>query len=437
MKIARHLVFGALSLAVAATSWTSGPKAEPLATELKVLLEGHPQVRAAAKTLESSRFEVERTAAGFWPTLNITGEKGYERVDNPTTRAAGTGQDFGRAKDTASATLTQNLFDGFLTRSLVRSAKVNREIASLTLEGTRQNTIFEGISTYIDVLQQRRLIELSRSNERTIQRQLNLEDERVRRGSGIAVDVLEAKRRLQLSKERRVTFEGSLQDAMTRYKQVFDKAPILDSMTDPVPPIEIIPGDLEETIAIALAENPAIANAIATMEVTKETIDQAKAEYYPTLDLVGTMNYEKNNSATLGTRRDWSVVLSANWDVFSGFSTDASVSKAAFDYSASKDQHEFVGRKVIEQTRIAWQQLITSRERLELLENAVNIAAEVFESRRKQREAGKETVINVLDAENEVNNQQINYTAATYAELTAIYQLLLAMGRLTPENLGF
>ena len=93
-------------------------------------------------------------------------------------------------------------------------------------------------------------------------------------------------------------------------------------------------------------------------------------------------------------------------------------------------------RKVIEQTKLAWQALLTARERLELLENAVNIASEVFESRKKLREAGKETVINVLDAENEVNSAQINFTSASYDERIAVYQLLLAMGRLDTANLN-
>jgi len=91
---------------------------------------------------------------------------------------------------------------------------------------------------------------------------------------------------------------------------------------------------------------------------------------------------------------------------------------------------------VIEQSKLAWQSLLTARERLELLENAVNIASEVFVSRKKLREAGKETVINVLDAENEVNNAQINYTSAFYDERLAVYQLLLAMGRLDQKNLS-
>jgi len=60
----------------------------------------------------------------------------------------------------------------------------------------------------------------------------------------------------------------------------------------------------------------------------------------------------------------------------------------------------------------------------------------VFTSRKKLREAGKETVINVLDAENEIYNAQINLTSARFDHKLAVYQLLLAMGRLDTERLG-
>lgn len=110
--------------------------------------------------------------------------------------------------------------------------------------------------------------------------------------------------------------------------------------------------------------------------------------------------------------------------------------QATYNYRASQDNHTFVERKVIEQVNLAWQSLITTQSRVNLLENAVNIAAEVFESRVKLRDAGKETIINVLDAENQVTSAQINFTSTSYDERLASYQLLLAMGRLTPENLN-
>lgn len=426
-----------LSLSAAILGAPGAGIANPIEIELTGLLNDHPQIKAAEKSLQSSRQGVKSAISGIYPTVSVSGDAGLETIDSPSTRGDNEpdADSYSRTRNTASLTVTQNIFNGYATASGIRTARLNRELAQISFEGTRQNTIFEGIQTYIDVLRQRRLIELARENEATIQRQLNLEDERVQRGSGVAVDVLQAKSRLQTAKERRVNFEGALEDAISRYTQVYGHPPDVEAMLDPEPPIDLIPSELSKSIDIAIVENPAVGNSGTTVEVARERRRTVRAELFPTVDLEGTYNYEKHNNATLGTRRDYSLVVSSTWELFSGFSTRASMAQAAYDYHASKDQHEFTVRKVIEQSKLAWQALLTARERLELLENAVNIASEVFESRKKLREAGKETVINVLDAENEVNNAQISYTSAFYDERLAVYQLLLAMGRLDSKNL--
>ena len=413
--------------------------ADSLEEELATLLIDHPQIKAGQKTVEARRQEISKSWAGYFPTLSSTGTIGPQYVDSPGERTRLQDQDhkvWSRTGITAGVTATQNLFNGYNTASLVKTARLTKEIAELTLKGTRQNILFEETSSYIDVLRQMRLIDLARNNEMTIQRQLNLEDERVRRGSGIAVDVLQAKSRLQLAKERRVNFEGALEDSVSRYFQVYGHAPNLETITDPVPPVEMIPSELERAIDIALVENPALDNSNATVEVARERRILVKSEYFPSFDLVGTWNFEKNNNTVIGIRRDYSVAVQSSWDLFTGFSTSASMMQAGYDYRASKDNHDFVARKVVEQTKLAWQALLTTRLRMELLENAVNIAGEVFDSRKKLREAGKETVINVLDAENEVINAQINFTSASYDERLAVYQLLQAMGRLNTVHLG-
>lgn len=407
--------------------------ARPIEHELKILIDSHPKIREAEKTLESRRSSIDEAAAQYFPTVNLRGEIGPEIVDNPTTRKTGSGDPSRDVKKTAGVVVRQNLFSGFKTESQVRAARVNLEIASQSLEGMRQLTLFEGVRAYIDVLRQRRLVELARENERTIQTQLNLEDARVRRGSGVTVDVLQAKSRLQIAMEKRVGYEGALSNAISRYEQIFGHAPDLATMIDPAPPAPVIPSTLDRALQIALQENPALLGSAASVEIARERRRQSWSEFYPTLDLVGGAGYENDNNATDGVRRDYSVLLIANWTLFSGGSSFARSNKTELDYHASMDNFDFMSTKVIEQTRLAWQSLITARERKELLGNAVNIASEVFDSRKKLRDAGKETVINVLDAENEVNNAQINYTTASYDERAAIYQLLLAMGRLLPD----
>jgi len=407
--------------------------ANTLEQELASFINDHPLVKAGRTAIQSAAENINIGNAGYLPTLALTSATGPQVIDNPTSRAAG--KESSRLLTTSTLTLTQNLFNGFQTRSLVRTARLNKALAEITLEGTMQNTLFEGVNAYIDVLRQLHLVQLAANNEATIQQQLNLEDERVQRGSGITVDVLQAKSRLQLAKERRITFEGALEDSVSRFSQVFNHVPDIGSMTDPVPPVEMIPSELEKAIETALEENPAIINSAVTVETAREGRAAVRSEYAPIVDVVGRMNYEKDNAGIIGTRRDYSVLLQANWNLFTGLSTKAGMSQAAYNYATSRSNHDQTVRKVIEQMQLSWQAMLTARSRLELLENAVNIATEVFISRKKLREAGKDTVINVLDAENEVNNAQINYTAASYDERLAIYQVLLSMGRLNPAHL--
>jgi len=424
-------ILGAATLLLLSSAST---RAASLEKELGDFIYLHPLVKAGRASAQSAEQGVRQSKAGYLPLLTASLAAGPEHIDSPTTRLAD--KDSQRTMQTVGLTLTQNLFDGYLTHSTVRTARLNKALALITLEGTLQNTLLEGTSAYIDVLRQYRLVQLAHGNEATIVRQLNLEDERVQRGSGIAVDVLQAKSRLQIAKERRINFEGALENAVTRYIQVFDHVPELESMFDPVPPVEMIPSDLQKTIEIAIQENPAITNSAVTVEITRERRRTVISEYAPVIDLVSTANYEKHNAGTIGTRRDYSVQLQANWNLFTGFTTSDSLSQVAYDYGTSRSNHDQTVNKVIEQVKLSWQALLTARARLELLENAVNIATEVFVSRKKLREAGKETVINVLDAENEVSNAQINFTAASYDERLSIYQLLLSMGRLNPSFLN-
>ena len=100
------------------------------------------------------------------------------------------------------------------------------------------------------------------------------------------------------------------------------------------------------------------------------------------------------------------------------------------------EEADQIDREVEEAVRIAWEGVKTGRERIELLENAVTIAQLVFEDRQKLRAAGRETALNVLDAETEVFTARLKLIDAQTDTKISFYQLLLAMGILTPEVLN-
>jgi len=417
-----------------ATAWASPANAQALIDELQGLVETHPQIQAKEKGVASAGEGIRVARSAYMPTVRVFGDSGPEYVDSPERREV-QGSPFLKGRETAGVLVTQRLFDGHATDSAVDAAKVTRDLSTADLRAYRQNAMLEGVLAYVDVLRQTRLIQLARDSERKILEQQNFEDERVQKGSGIASDVLAAKQRLAVAKERRVNFEGAFDAAVARYSQVFGHAPDVARLSDPPVPQALIPPQLEEAVRSAEADNPTLETAKKSVALTSELQRGAEAGYYPNIDLIGRADYENDKSAIIGVRRDWSVLLTATWELFSGFKTDAQVAQASFNHAASKDTELYTSRKVVETVRINWFKLKTARERMALLENAAVLAEEVWEAQKKREAAGKATVQDVLDEETRINDARINFTSAYYDMIQFSYELLATMGRLEIDGI--
>lgn len=431
----RYLLLTA-ACAVAVCVQSRATYAAPLEEELRGLVDQHPLIKSGEAQVNSADKGVRATLAPFLPTVDITGGVGYEHVSTPSFRASPDGPFSIDDAHNYAATLRENLYDGGKKYAARRGAKLQRDVAGVNLANTRQSEIYEGVTAYINVLRQFELVTLSTQNGDNIRKQLNLEDERVRRGSGIAVDVLQAKSRLQLSLERLSAYHGALEDAKSRYLQVYGHAPETGAMALPLAVEGLLPATVEDAVTIALEENPTVLAANKRIDLGIQQKKTIVAEYYPSIDIVLQNKYERNYTGVPGIRRDNTAKVQATWSLFSGLGTQSRAAQQAAETEARRAEYLQARRKAEEQTRIAWQSLQTAKERVSLLDNAVNIASEVFESRKKLRESGKETVINVLDAENEVYSARINYTSALYDARIAAYAVLQAIGRLELEGLA-
>ena len=167
-------------------------------------------------------------------------------------------------------------------------------------------------------------------------------------------------------------------------------------------------------------------------DIARERKRVAKAGYLPTVDLVGRVDYEDNVSTTRGIQREQSLLVTASWEIFSGFRTRARVASATRTLASRKDTFNFAVRRVEEDVRVAWDRLLTERRRVDLLENAVNLAIEVFNAKKRLRKAGKETALNVLDAEREVSDARIKLITAEFDARIAVFLHARRTGMLTP-----
>ncbi|MBF0323572.1 TolC family protein [Magnetospirillum moscoviense] len=425
----RSLLLASGAMVAVLLAFAPASDAQTLLDELRTANENHPKLQSKRNAVGSSTEGIGVARSGYLPTVKVTGDSGPEYVDSPTRRTT-EGHRYYKGRETAGITVTQKIFDGFSTDAQVDQAKAAKAMAEADLRVARKMVFSEGMSAYVEVLRYHKMIQLARESERKIAEQQNLEDERVQKGSGIAADVLAAKQRLQVAKVRRLAYERDFQVYASIFAQNFGHAPEVSKMSDPPIPATVLPIELESALRAAEDESPMVETASFKIESLSEQKRVMEAGYFPTLDLIGKANYENDKNATLGVRRDWSLLLTATWELFSGFKTDSQVAQATFNATAAKDDHLDAMRTVANEVRSAWHKLNNAKESLDLQDNAAILAEEVWEAKKKQRDAGKATVQEVLDEENAIILAQIERTQAYYNIIKHSYELLAGIGRL-------
>jgi adhesin transport system outer membrane protein len=412
---------------VVALTFPPAAQAENLEPLLSKLIQTHPRIQAEMEKVQAAEAVKQQAFSGYLPRLDAGASKGRENTDR--TALFPPAGNYNLSPTNANLTLTQNLFEGFRTKGSVEAADAGIDQAKAGLEGATQQLTFEAVSSYLNVLKQRKLLELTDSNMHNLQTQLNMEDEKVTRGSGVAVDVLQAKSRLQICKERHTAFTGSLRDAMSNYVQIFGETP-LDDLKLPKAPLQHLPKSLEEAIEIATKNSPALQGVIYSTSIAEHQKTVASSGFYPSVDVVASSNYKNDANGITGKESNNSVLLRTNWQLFSGFSDQARVRQATHQFQSARNSELDANRRLTEQVTNAWTNLETSKERADLLDNAVNIAGEVFDARKRLRDAGSDTALNVLDAENELFRAQIDANSARFDYYTAAYRLLMTVGAL-------
>ena len=303
---------------------------------------------------------------------------------------------------------------------------------------TRQTLLLEGIVAQVNLATAEKVLQFAVGSEANIKRQTELEDARVRRGSGFSTDVLQSKTQLAGAQSRRIQAEGALVAARNRYRAVFYKeVGALNSLLRPRIPVDLIPETLEEAVRAALEGNPQLKSARLTDEITRENIKRTRAdEFLPTLNGTAETKYKKDIQGTVGFKREQLVKVELTWDFNLGLTAVNTLNAAKHSSRASRSRTNETEDVIEEQSRNAWQQLITSKANTEFLANQANIAGEFLELARKERQLGRRELIDVLAGETALINASSDAVQAEAAVVTAAYSLLNAMGRLELEAIG-
>ncbi|MCI4661941.1 MAG: TolC family outer membrane protein [Neomegalonema sp.] len=407
-------------------------QAETLADALVTAVDTSPTLAASRARLRTLDELAEQARAGGRPSIAGTGSVGARSIYARRNRSS----DFSHSGTTpASIGLSgsQMLYDGGQTANAVSGAEADIDTGRFDVRQTEQNVLLEAVTSYVEVLRAQENVAISRNNVGVIGRQLSAAQDRFDVGEVTRTDVAQARARRAQSQATLQTNLGTLGQARQSYIRAVGTAP-LDLA--PLPPMPDLPESLEEAIAIAENQHPAI---IADQNAVKSAsfgVRQAIGGTLPSVDLTGDVGAAANSSTQNRDALSAEVALEASVPLYQGGALSSRVRAAQALVSQRRAELFETTRLVKEQVGVAWETLKAARATIEASQAQIRAAQVAFDGVREEAKVGSRTTLDVLDAEQELLDARFALVNARSDEYVAGYQLLAAIGLLTVEHLG-
>jgi adhesin transport system outer membrane protein len=395
-------------------------------------LNDNPDVAEARNQWLARREEIREAEGGFLPSVDLNAGIGYEYTDSPSTRAAGKDSEELTRRE-LGLTVRQMLFDGWGTRSEVERQQARTESAAARLLAVGESVALQATEAYVDLGRFRALLTISEESlevHRRIEDQIRLRSEA---GVGRRADYDQVLSRVALAEVNLLAARVNLRDAQTTFRRVVGRAPGEQ-------PIEIaglepkgVPGSLDEALEVAQVNNPVLQVAAADIEAAKAQAEAARQFDYPRFDLELGGNLDDNLDGTEGRVDDLEAMIRMRYNLYRGGSDAARKRAAALNVNEARDVRDRSVLQLEETLQLAWAAFQATSAQLPLLEQQVTAAIATRDAYAKQFNIGQRTLLDVLNAENEVTQARQSVVATLADNLLARYRLLEAMGTLVDE----
>ncbi|MGH7060132.1 MAG: TolC family protein, partial [Stellaceae bacterium] len=188
---------------------TASAQAQTLTQALAEAYNTNPQLLAQRALLRATDEQVPQALAGWRPTVNFTGQVGFQR-EGLLTKETVNNVIANTRPNQVGIQVTQPVYSGGRTVAQTRQA-------TETVESTRAQTlavetsVFQSVAqAYLDVVRDQALVEVNRNNEQVLKKQLEATQDRFRVGEVTRTDVAQAESSLAQATAQLTAAEGQL-----------------------------------------------------------------------------------------------------------------------------------------------------------------------------------------------------------------------------------
>lgn len=420
-----YLAVSALALpAHSAERQAETPKT--LASVVQQVLDTNPEVQGKLAAFNAARAEKQAAWGAHLPRADFRSGTGRSTIDPNAIN--GNSQSFSR--NTSALTLSQLIFDGFVTANDIRRLGYTRAMRYFELLDSAETTAAEAIRMFGEVTRYRKLTSISEQNyaqHKFVHDQIK---SRVASGVGRRVDLELATGRMALAESNYLNDLANLHDAMAGYQRLVGDLPPrqLADLPDLAPQI---PLSSKNAVLLAGQRNAGLRAAMEGVLAAQAQARMRQGLFLPRVEL---RLHSERDSNFLGQypRNHTSSEVVVQWNLLNGGSDIARVRQFSELLNVAKEVRDKTCRDLRQSVQSAWnnqRKLTAQLELLDIHQRTTEAARNAFKA---QFELGQRTLLDLLDTENELFSAKRNRINGGIDLFQSQARLLALMSKLTP-----
>jgi outer membrane protein len=389
----------------------------------------NPQLDAERARLRATDEEVSRANAGYRPVITGSADVNYQssNTDPPSTN---NGQIYPKGY---SVNLTQPIFRGFRTLNQVREAEATVRAGRESLRLVEQNVLLAAATAYVDVVRDQAIVRLNENNVNVLTRELRATQDRFNVGEVTRTDVAQATARRAGAVSQLEVGRANLKASRATFERVVGAPP--GRLSESPTPNGVLPKSLEEAVQIHNRENPSVVSALYLEQASRHTVDRIRGELLPTVELEASYSQRFDPSRTTEESEQTTVTGRLSVPIYQGGEIDARVRQAKHTHVSRIQQIEQARSEGQENVVASWSRLIAARAQQVSAQSQVEANQTALQGVREEERVGQRTLLDVLDAEQELLNSQVSLVTAKRDTVVQTYALLASIGRLNAQEL--
>ena len=305
----------------------------------------------------------------------------------------------------------------------------------MTLAKTEQTVLLAAITAYMNLIRDYETRKARAKNVEVLTERLATTQVQFDLGQKTRADLAQAQSRLASAEADLTTSESTVNNSEASFRRVIG----LDPEDLVFPTIEeTLPKTVDDAVEQAIAQNLDVRAGEHNIRIAEASLDSTQGKRLPTLAI--STSYRRDRTGTRGTTSDTTATsvegsISLTVPIYQNGSELSSVRAAKKTILQRKLELDNQRLAAKESAIQAWGNLINSRAKVVSQTRQVDAATVARTNVEAELQIGRRTVLNLLDAEKELLDAEVNLISSQRDVVVFAYTLLSNLGQLNAESL--